>query len=65
MKIGSFLNPPVNVLLPPTCQGKIREGGGIVSGQGNVREFDNLAGKIDILKIVRENWDLSGKTNCK
>ncbi len=34
-----------------------------IQGQGNVREFDTLSEKIDILTIVRENWDLSGKTN--
>ncbi len=32
--------------------------------QRKVRECDNLLGEIDILKIVRENWDLSGKTYC-
>ncbi len=37
--------------------------GKIVFKVGNVKEFDNLSLKIDILKIVRENWDLSGKTN--
>ncbi len=39
------------------------QGKNCFQGQGNVKEFDNLSVKIDILKIVRENWDLSGKTN--
>ncbi len=42
-----------------TRQGKVRE-----KYIFNVRELDNLSGKIDILKIVMESWDLSGKPNC-
>ncbi len=40
-----------------TCQGKNI----CFICHGNVRKFDNLSGKIYILKIVRGNWELSGK----
>ena len=43
-----------------TGQGKVREKQ-FFQGQGIFREFQNLSGKFEILKIVRENGVLSGK----
>ena len=50
------VNSCKNLFMVATGQGKVRE-----KYFFKVREFQNLSGEFEILKIVRENGVLSGK----